>query len=254
MITNPYVFKGQDPCVGSDPISQAYFAAVLDLVGDVDWQEGEVGAVGVFGALLLALWCIGNTRKSSIDPGSPIGDIFNEAFCYFSFLNNRLFSLVTHNSGSLSSKAIFSLGSQTVVDARLISTTSNIVHREVARGEAKVGSHGDLLDPKEAKLSAHHSSVHEVPIVVTDWSSSYKDVALVSLPVCSRARRIVLGAQAECTFNKQSWWDNTMADSVSSQLWGPEMASSFSTFGPPLDKEHSFDDWKNVKWVQVGSF
>ena len=57
MITNPSVIKGQDPCAGSDPISQTYFAAVLDLVGDVDWQEGEVGAVGLLGALLLALWC-----------------------------------------------------------------------------------------------------------------------------------------------------------------------------------------------------
>ena len=65
-----------------------------------------------------------------------------------------------------------------------------------------MGFHSYLLDPKEAKLSADHSSIHEVPIVVTDWSSSYEDVALVSLPVCSRAGRIVLGAQADCAFSK----------------------------------------------------
>ena len=65
-----------------------------------------------------------------------------------------------------------------------------------------MGSHGDLLDPKETKLSADHSSVHEVPIVIADWSTSYEDVALVSLPVYSRAGRIVLGAQAECAFSK----------------------------------------------------
>ena len=36
--------------------SQANFAAVLELVGNVGWPECEVGAVTVVGTLLLTLW------------------------------------------------------------------------------------------------------------------------------------------------------------------------------------------------------